>query len=202
MTEGELSTGLLQEYLGRWRAGEEAAMDELLRLVFSRLRHLAVRMLRGFPNIRPLIDSDDLLQNSVLRFMRTLQSIRPQTTRDFFNLAAVHMRREMLDWARRAKRRLVAGRHWHRRSDACSCPEQTLPDSETIGSDEFDLWVRFHEAVDSLPLEEREVVGLVFYHGWKQNKIAELFNVSVRTVRRRWFSACQRLRLILGRDFQ
>jgi RNA polymerase sigma factor (sigma-70 family) len=52
--------------------------------------------------------------------------------------------------------------------------------------------------VDRLPAEEREVVGLVFYHGWTQAQIAELFAVDERTVRRRWRRACGTLRDLLG----
>jgi RNA polymerase sigma factor (sigma-70 family) len=65
---------------------------------------------------------------------------------------------------------------------------------------DFALWVRFHALVDNLPVEEREVVGLIFYHGWTQQQVAELFQVSVRTIRRRWISACQRLRVGLQWD--
>jgi RNA polymerase sigma-70 factor (ECF subfamily) len=64
-----------------------------------------------------------------------------------------------------------------------------------------DRWVRFHEAVDQLPIEEREVVGLAFYHGWKQYQIAELFQVDERTIRRRWASACKKIRAKVGEDF-
>ena len=51
-----------------------------------------------------------------------------------------------------------------------------------------------------MPAEEREVVGLIFYHGWKQAKVARFFNVQVRTVQRRWKSALATLhrRLIEG----
>jgi RNA polymerase sigma factor (sigma-70 family) len=52
--------------------------------------------------------------------------------------------------------------------------------------------------VECLPAEEREVVGLVFYHGWTQAKVAELFQVSERTVGRRWHSACLRLQQLLN----
>jgi hypothetical protein len=31
------------------------------------------------------------------------------------------------------------------------------------GSDDLDLWCRFHEAVDQLPAEEREVIGLALW---------------------------------------
>jgi len=199
MAEGQLSTAALQGYLHRWRAGDVSALNALLQKVFHRLRHLAVRMLRGFPNIQPLIDSDDLLQNSILRFIRTLQSIQPATTRDFFNLAAVHMRRELIDLSRRASRRIATSslNTWNNFvRDDHGRDESDIPQPEE-GMKDFTLWVRFHELVDNLPVEEREVVGLIFYHGWTQQQVAELFQVSVRTIRRRWISACQRLRLRL-----
>ena len=67
---------------------------------------------------------------------------------------------------------------------------------------DYDHWVRFHEAVDQLPIEEREVVGLVFYHGWTQEQIAELFQVDERTIRRRWSSACKKIRASAGAGFR
>ena len=50
---------------------------------------------------------------------------------------------------------------------------------------------------EALPAEEREVVGLIFYHGWEQAKVAELFQVNERTVRRRWQSAMLKLHHLL-----
>jgi DNA-directed RNA polymerase specialized sigma24 family protein len=39
--------------------------------------------------------------------------------------------------------------------------------------------------VERLLVEEREVVGLRFYHGWSEADIAALFSITERTVRRR-----------------
>ena len=44
-----------------------------------------------------------------------------------------------------------------------------------------------------LPAQEREIVGLIYYHGWSQAQVAELFQVNVRTVRRWWESALVKL---------
>ena len=44
------------------------------------------------------------------------------------------------------------------------------------------------------------MVGLVFYHGWTQAQIAELFQVDERTIRRRWQSACLRLHQLVGEN--
>jgi DNA-directed RNA polymerase specialized sigma24 family protein len=38
---------------------------------------------------------------------------------------------------------------------------------------------------EQLPAQERGVVSLMFYHGWTQPQIAELFQVDQRTIRRR-----------------
>lgn len=195
MSDPELNTTVLQECLDRWQAGDRTAADELLRAVRVRLEKLAGKMIRAFPNVRGLADTDDVLQNSLLRLFRTLRSLRPATPRDFFNLAAVHIRRELLDLARRARGKetvpLILGSTDSPQSQDLVAPATT----------DTDPWVRFHEAVDQLPVEEREVVGLVFYHGWTQKQIAELFQVDERTIRRRWAAACEHLRQRVGGDF-
>jgi RNA polymerase sigma-70 factor (ECF subfamily) len=195
MSDPLFNTVILQSCLDRWRAGEREAADDLLRAVQHRLQKLAARMIRGFPNVRGLADTDDVLQNSVIRLLRTLRSLRPQTPRDFFNLAAVHIRRELIDLARRTRGKetvpLAAG-------GSSDTPRATEPAAPAAA--DTDQWVRFHEAVDQLPIEEREVVGLVFYHGWTQTKIAELFQVDERTIRRRWAAACQKIRDSAGTD--
>jgi len=194
MSDPSLDTVVLQDCLDRWRAGEKGAADELLRKAHARLEKLARRMTRSFPNVRGMAEVDDILQNSLMRFLRTLLTLRPNTTRDFFNLAALHIRRELLDLARtcRSKRTVAFDLN---DSSVAAAPEPAAP--EDTGP-ESDRWVRFHEAVEELPVEEREVVGLVFYHGWTQEKIAELFQVDERTIRRRWTSACERLRRTVG----
>ncbi len=186
----------LQQCVDGWQAGDTSAADELLRATTKRLEKLARRMTRGFPNLRGQADTNDVLQGSLMRLLRTLRKLQPKTTRDFFNLAAVHIRRELIDLARRAKGKGCLSLSILGGTDATGAPNVLSQDVEQSG--DFELWVRFHEAVDELPVEEREVVGLIFYHGWTQVQIAELFDVDDRTIRRRWSSACQRLRNITG----
>jgi RNA polymerase sigma-70 factor (ECF subfamily) len=196
MSDPTLNTVLLQGYLDRWQAGDRSAADELLRAAGARLEKLARRMCRGFPNVREWADTGDVLQSSLIRLLRTLQNMRPQTTRDFFNLAAVHIRRELLDLARHYR-----GKNWVSLDPPggdSSDGHRPRAEPAALQTDDFELWTRFHEAVDRLPPEEREVVGLVFYHGWTQVRIAELFKVDERTIRRRWSSACERLRQLVG----
>ena len=47
----------------------------------------------------------------------------------------------------------------------------------------------FHEAVERLPAEERELFGLLWYQGMTHAQAAEALGVATKTVQRRWASA-------------
>ena len=189
MSDLTFNTVVLQSCLDRMRAGDNEADNDLVKVVQSRLRALVNRMFRGFPNVRGIADMDDVFQESVIDLLRTLRKLRPATTRDFMNLAAVHIRRELLDLARRVKGKQTLSLSAPGSTDSPIQHEPAAPEDA-----DMDEWVELHEAVDRLPMEEREVVSLVFYHGWKQEEIAKLLNVSVKTVRRRWSKARNAIR--------
>jgi RNA polymerase sigma factor (sigma-70 family) len=172
----------LHSFLEHFRAGDSRATDAFLRRVCGRLERLARGMLHKFPNVRRWADTDDVLQGALVRLLHTLRATQPESTRHFANLAALHIRRELLDLARHFRNRLDQSKGaGHAGREAAA----EVPDP--VG--DLDLWAAFHEQVDRLPVEEREVVGLTFYHGWTQAQIAELFGVDERTVRRRWRAA-------------
>jgi RNA polymerase sigma factor (sigma-70 family) len=58
----------------------------------------------------------------------------------------------------------------------------------------LEAWTNFHEMVESLPEKEQDVFGLIWYDDLTQDEAAEVLDVSIRTVKRRWQSA----RLILA----
>jgi RNA polymerase sigma factor (sigma-70 family) len=178
----------LHGYLDRMQTGNQEAANDLLHKVCARMERLARRMLGGFPGVRRAADTGDVLQSALLRLLRSLEAVRPASTREFFSLAAVHIRRELLDLAR----------HYRRRPDVPAGGEHAEVADVAAPRDDLDRWAAFHERVEHLPIEEREVVGLTFYHGWSQADIATLFQVDERTVRRRWRSACLRLHEELG----
>lgn len=188
MSDFSLQTTQLHRCVDQFRAGDQNAMNELLQAAASRLEKLARRMLGGFPAMRGEIDSSDLVQAALVRLIRSLKEIRPDSTRSFYNLAAVQMRRELLDLARtpEVRRRTVLSKN-----------EESSDDLENIivaaNDPEFDRWAHLHEAVEKLPTDLREVFGLTLYHGWTQAQIAELLQISDRQVRRIWADACQQL---------
>jgi RNA polymerase sigma factor (sigma-70 family) len=194
MSKSDVKIVNLQELVVQVQAGDRAAEDKLVRVILARFHNLARRMLKDFPVVRDLEQTGDIVQDSLLRLLRALRTVTPETTRDLFNLAAEQIRRQLLDLARR-----------HRRF-------QTVPleiTSESSGDDklpadcapaeiDLDRWAHFHAAVELLPPEQREVIGLTYYHGWSQVQIADLFQVDERTIRRRWKAACLALNQALG----
>src|SRR5262249_19217713 len=90
----------LQHCLDRLRAGDEAARQELLNGACDRLSQLTRVMLRDYPRVRRWEETGDVLQNSLLRLHRALQEATPPSLRDFYRLATLQIRRELIDLAR------------------------------------------------------------------------------------------------------
>ncbi len=183
----------LQGIIDLASAGDAAAWAELLAHACERLRRLARKMLKGFPDLRRWEATDDLLQNAMLRLHRALAEARPKSVRHFFNLAAVQMRRELLDLADRHFGPEGVGTNHH--TDG-PCPpgdgDGGVLDRQPAVADEpstMEGWSEFHARIEALPDEEREVVGLLWYEGLAQEDAAAVLGVSVRTVKRRWQSA-------------
>ncbi len=188
----------LVAWLDRMKAGDRAARDELLRGFGGRLERLARKMLRGFPGVQRWAQTDDVLQSSLLRLLRALEQVQPTSTRDFFGLAAEQMRRELLDLARHFYGPQGHGTNHAGRIGAESSETPGVePSDRGDDSAELERWCAFHQEVEQLPAEQREVVGLIFYHGWTQVEVAELFQVNVRTVQRRWEAALVKLHQVL-----
>src|SRR5262245_20078634 len=94
------SVNIIQS-VDRIRAGDLCGADELFRTVGRRMEALARRMLAGFPTVRPHVDSSDVVQGASIRLLNALRDLRPASSREFFSLAAMQIRRELLDLARR-----------------------------------------------------------------------------------------------------
>lgn len=198
MADPEQDTVQLHAWIDRLQQGDAEARNELIRGVARRLEKLARRMLRTFPGVRPWVETDDVLQNALVRLMRALEEVKPPTTRAFFALAAEQVRRELLDMARYFSIRPLRHAGLLEEGDEAhpgAIPEPSVHDE---APEDLDRWARFHEHVARLPVEEREVVGLLHYHGWSQQEVASLFQVTPRTVRRWWSSALVHLQELLG----
>lgn len=173
------------------KEGDLSAREELVRAIVGRMERLARKMLRSFPNVRRWEQTDDILQNALMRLLRSLEKVEPGSVREFFGLAALEIRRELIDLARHFGGPEGPGAHHasHPGQESGSIwqPAVANPDAD------LEKWTAFHREVENLPVEQREVVGLMFYNGMSSTEAAELFQVSDRTIRRWWNSAMLKL---------
>jgi RNA polymerase sigma-70 factor (ECF subfamily) len=187
----ELNTTQFQIWHKRMKAGDQTAREELVRAIVERMERLARKMLRNFPNVRRWEQTDDILQNAMMRLLRSLEKVEPSSVRELFGLAALEIRRELMDLARHFGGPEGQGAHHasHQGDEPGSAwqPPDINPDVD------LEKWTAFHREVENLPVEEREVVGLMFYNGMSSTEAAEIFQVSDRTIRRWWNSAMLKL---------
>jgi RNA polymerase sigma factor (sigma-70 family) len=181
-------TNEADDLLERHRAGDASARDGLIRIAQSRFTALARAMLRRYPQLRRWEQTDDLLNAALTRLHRSLADVRPESVRHFDNLAATQIRRELIDLARGYYGPEGLGAHHH--TDGTDPGGRLAQVSDASGRPEtLDAWMAFHEAVDRLPAEEREVFGLLWYQGMTHAQAAEVLGVATKTIQRRWASA-------------
>jgi RNA polymerase sigma-70 factor (ECF subfamily) len=168
-------------------AAQDAARATLVSLVVERMRALASRMLAGSPRVRRWTETDDILQGAILRLLRALGSVTPNDAQHFVRLAALQVRRELIDLARRFgnPESFAANHDTNARMDGRQWTDQAVGELADE-PDRLGEWTRFHQTVDALPEPERDLFGMVWYLGLSQPEIGVILGCSVRTVRRRW----------------
>ncbi len=197
MTRSEETTGNLTELLEKANAGADAGADdcysEVINRFSDRLMRLTRTMMKDYSRLRRWEQSDDIFQSAVLRLHRSLPKVRPASTRDFLGLASTQIRRTLLDLARHYYGPEGKGTFHHTdnvRPDAqvpsavAGAADQRSPKPETLQE-----WTEFHEAVENLEEEQREVFHLIWYAGLEQAEVARVIGCSLPTVQRRWYAA-------------
>jgi RNA polymerase sigma-70 factor (ECF subfamily) len=181
-------TSEAQDLLERHRAGDPSARDGLIGLAQGRFVALARAMLRRHPHVRRWEETDDLLQAALVRLHRSLAQVRPESVRHFDNLAATQIRRELIDLARSYHGPEGLGANHH--TDGTDPGGRLGQVADGTGRpDSLEGWVAFHEAVDRLPEEEREVANLLWYDNMSHAQAAGVLGVAAKTIQRRWASA-------------
>ncbi len=142
-----------------------------------------------------------MLQNSIVRLWRALGRIQPESVRSFINLAAVQIRRELIDLSRHYNGPYGIGKN--HASQAGPVGSESIAGPPDPGTDTGDpsrlaTWTEFHDEIDRLPDEEREIFDLLWYQGLSQAEAATLLGVTERSVKYRWRTAKLRLSERLG----
>lgn len=201
MLDTNSQISMMQQLLPDAVNGDQVAVDALLRHYADRLTILTRRMLGDFQRVRRWAETDDVLQNALVRLVGALRSVKPQTSRDFLGLATLQIRRELIDLARHYYGPEGIGANHDSQGQADS-QHAAANEKSDIRHEPSSLaqWTELHEQIGALPEEEREVVGLVFYQGLSQAAAAELLGISVRTLQRRWHDALCKLHRVWNRE--
>lgn len=169
--------GELTRLLQAWSGGDVQARERLLELVYDQLRRLAAGQLRREHGIRTLSPTG-LAHEAYLR-LAGQAALEWKDRAHFFGLAAITMRRVLVEAARRrgaAKR----GGEWRR---------VTLADQvealEARGVDLLDLDQALSE-LGELDPRQAQVVELRFFGGLGVDETAEVLGLSAATVKREW----------------
>ncbi len=198
----DATTIRVERCLDRMRGGDADAHADLLDVAGDRLTRLARKMFRAEARLRRWEETTDVLQSALLRLLRRLRNVTPASPRDFYRLAAGEIRRALIDLARHHFGPCGPATKHDTCADAARAGDSLPAEVDTPDRDEGpgDLaqWSEFHERVDRLPDDEREVFELVWYQGLPYSEAADVLGVSARTVTRRWQSACLKLDGLLG----
>jgi RNA polymerase sigma-70 factor (ECF subfamily) len=147
-------TTRLQQCLERLQAGDENARAELLAGVCDRLGRLTRTMLRDYRRVRRWEQTDDVLQSALIRLHRALETVRPASLREFYRLAALQIRRELIDLARHHHGPEGPGAHHESVAPADAAGQGRDPSDSTHRPDRLASWAEFHEQASALPAEE------------------------------------------------
>jgi RNA polymerase sigma-70 factor (ECF subfamily) len=190
----------LQNCLDRLRAGDADARARLVNAATERLRRLTKKMIKDYPGVRRWEETGDVCQNAAVRLWKALEAVRPESVLQFMRLAALNIRRELIDLARHHYGAEGAGAyHATPRGPAGGTPAPLDPAvAASNAPDRLAGWAEFHEKVGALPENERTAFDLLWYQGLSQAQAAEVLGVSERTVKRHWQSARLMLHAALG----
>src|SRR5262245_38905821 len=166
-----LNTGDLQFWVEELQAGRPDAAEPTFRRILARVEKFATAMFKKFPRVGRFVEIDDVVQNTLVRLLRAMQDIRPESTRHFYALTNELIRRELLDLTKHFYGPRGDGTNLAAIAAGEGQGEHAPPDLTAALAAELEKMTTFHEAVAAMPTEEREVVALTYYHGWKQVEI-------------------------------
>ena len=174
--------------LGAPESSEDGdSLDSRIEAADGALRRMASKMLRDYPSVRRWEQTDDVWNTAAIKFLRALSESPPSSKRHFFRLAAIQIRRVLIDWARKYN----GPEGLNSRIETAARRPESLDDHSVTTNNPVTLaeWTEFHRHVEELPEPLREVFDLVWYVQLDQNEAAQMLGIGVRTLRRRWRQA-------------
>lgn len=205
MATGSQETKQLELWLNKHREGDEAARDALINFSCDRVRRMTQRYLANDPRVHRWESTDDVLQVALLKLHKALEKIKPVDLLDYMGLAARQIRWTLTDLARHYYGKEGIGQN--HATDAApgqdGLPARVAAAADSAdGPEDLAMRAEFHELVEGLPEDQREIIDLTVYHGLEQKEVAEMLGISASTVKRRKRDALITLSERLGPEYQ
>jgi RNA polymerase sigma factor (TIGR02999 family) len=190
---GALVPGELTLLLSQWRAGDQAAFDRLLPVVYAELRRLASSYMRGE---RPdhLLQTTALVHEAYLRLVDHPEASY-ETRNHFFAVAAQVMRHVLVDYARARCRAKRGG-------GTSALP---LEDVAVISDERAEEVIAVDSALEGLmafDLRKGRIFELRHFGGLSVDEAAQVLKVSPATIARDWRMAKAWLRRAIASESQ
>ena len=165
-------------WLDKMSGGDDAALDHVMRLLYDEIRFLARQRLHNERADHTLAAT--ALVNEVYIKLASQRRINAEDRMQFLGVAAVTMRRVLVDYARRRNRAKRGG------GEKPVPLEDVVPFLSIEESDEILALDAAIERLSGLDARAARVVELRFYSGLSVAETAELLEVSTKTVQREW----------------
>lgn len=163
--------------LNAWSAGDEAAGQALIELVYKELRRLAAHYMQDERHDHTL--QPTALVHELYVKLFSSQPIEWRNRGHFFAVAARQLRHLVVDYARNQSAQKRGGVHGKIAID--DVPEQTVVlDRRVLDLDQA------LERLSALDTRSAQVIELHYFGGLTHAEIAEALEISVATVKRDW----------------
>lgn len=173
----ESSPNQITQLLVAWSNGDESARERLVPVVYEQLRHLAQRYMR---RERPghTLQTTALVHEAYVRLDGS-DKLNWQNRAHFFAISAQLMKRILIDVARQ-KHQLKRGGGAFQVSFVDDLAVSAEPSVDLLALDEA------LTRLQQLNSRQAEIVELRYFGGLKEEEIAEVLKVSLRTVQHDW----------------
>jgi RNA polymerase sigma factor (TIGR02999 family) len=176
-TMSEANSHEITQLLLAWGAGDKAALDQLMPLVYAELRWVARQHMRQ-ERAGQTLQTTALIHEAYLRLIDARQ-VRLENRRHFFAAAARLMRQVLVDLARERGSQKRGG----------AARQISLDEALVVSRQRDEELLALDEALSALAqLDPRksQMVELRFFGGLSVEETAEALGVSVETVHRDW----------------
>jgi len=170
----------ITQLLMNWSHGDNAALDQLVPLVYPELRRLAKRYMdREAPE--HTLQTSALINEAYLKLVDQ-QNVQWENRSHFFALAAQVMRHILVDHART--------RNYAKRGGGA--PRVPLDEAAALTEQRASELIALDDALRDLATLDKcksQIIELRFFGGLSLEETAEVMNISASTVQREWRAA-------------